>query len=140
VATEARPGGFAVHLTVANSLGSDSETFSLPVTALPVNLVGSYEGVLSRADFLEGELGGFLAFEVSRNAGISGHIVVGGSRVPFRGRVEIHPTGLQAPRAQISIKRKVGEALSLSIEFNPSRNRTALASLGNGAEAAAISA
>lgn len=140
VATEAKPGGYSVQLSVSNSLGRDSETFSLAVIALPENLVGNYEGVLHRAEVLDGGLGGFLSFEVTKNAGISGNFILRGSRLPFRGQVEIHPTGGHPPRVVVPVKRKTGEALRLLIEFNPSQNRTALASLANGSEAAAISA
>lgn len=138
VATASRPEGYRVELTVKNALGVDRETVTLHVTGLPDDLAGSYEGLVGRMAGSLGGLGGRMAFKVAGNAGISGRITLGGTHLAFRGSVEIHPTGDFPPTARVTVHRKSAAPLSLVVEFGPTRNRAAYASLSEGSEVVAI--
>jgi ELWxxDGT repeat protein len=112
-----KPGFFSVRMSVSNRRSSPTLTETLEIAALPDHLVGSYTGIVARSS-LNQQLGGVLNFKVTQSAAYSGQVEFAGTKLRFKGMVEVDKAGLLPPKIVATLLRPSRPApLPLTLEF-----------------------
>ncbi len=119
-----RAGTYQVTITAANSLGSFSASQAVQIAPLPINIAGSYSGLVSRHPILNDNLGGRLDFTITESSSVSGSLELGSTKLAFRGRVIVDPNGILEPRVTISIPSPNNPtSLLYTLDFNINRSQ-----------------
>lgn len=133
--TATRVGGYSVKLGAKNAKGSDSETITLNVTALPANVAGIYTGPIPRDPNLNSDLGGRFDLTIATTGKFSGKITLGAVAYAFKGVLDVDPAELLLPEATVTIKRRgtpTPPDLTIKFSVNGLGNRIATANLTDG--------
>ena len=92
--TPAVSGSFPLSLTARLADGSmGAQKITLTVAPFPSALAGAYGGLVARDSTVNGDLGGGLAFTITKTGMVTGKLALAGGTAPFTGRAVATPAG-----------------------------------------------
>lgn len=97
-----------VSVTATNSQGSTtSGEQSIDINPLPPGVTGTFTGIVDRHATVNASLGGRVDFTIASTGVISGSLILGTAKLPFKGVIQIDATlPIEPPTASISVARK----------------------------------
>jgi|JI6StandDraft_1071083.scaffolds.fasta_scaffold00500_7 hypothetical protein len=99
-----------VSVSATNSKGSTaSAEQSIIIDPLPGGVMGTFTGTVAREATLNGGLGGRVDLTIASTGAISGSMMLGATKLPFKSAIVIDANPLVAPSAFINVPRGVGK-------------------------------
>jgi uncharacterized protein YkwD len=116
-----------VSVTATNSQGSTtSGEQSIDINPLPPGVTGTFTGIVDRHATVNASLGGRVDFTIASTGAISGSLILGTAKFPFKGVIQIDTTlPIEPPTASISIARKGKPPATFQLTLDTATNSLA---------------